>query len=240
MRKKPPDFIKEKYSPVFNRLFYWYSVTLFLRRFKCVWLDDSGHPPAGNSTLFIGNHNSWWDALIPFLLNERVYKMVGRAIMDEHQLEKYPFFRRIGTFSINREFPRKAMKSLEYAADLMNGARPGAGVGLWFYPEGKLVSPDTPVTLESGLAWLARRLNPRNCDMVPFAVHMHTMRSDKPELFIKMGNATGPSMLTSTDLLMRTTRILEEVRRACRQQSSDYNESRQFNNGFRLILGKSP
>ncbi|MDI6401587.1 lysophospholipid acyltransferase family protein, partial [Balneolaceae bacterium ANBcel3] len=136
-------FIRDAYNPFFNRVFYWYTSWLFHRRFQAVWLDNSCHPPGSRSVLFIGNHNSWWDGLIPLVLNERIYKLKGRAMMDEEQLRKHLFFRQLGTFSINRSHPRKAIRSLQYAASLINNAKEGAGIGLWMYPEGKLVSPET-------------------------------------------------------------------------------------------------
>lgn len=240
VRKKQTGFLGEIYSPIFKRLFYWYTLTLFIRRFRCVWLDNTGLPFSGNSTLFIGNHNSWWDGLIPLLLNEKVFHMQARAIMDEEQLVKYPFFRRLGAFSINRKHPRKAMKSLEYAARLLNEAELKEGVGLWLYPEGRLVSRETPIRLESGLVWLSRRIDLDRSDVVPFATHMHTIRSDKPELFIKIGNPVGPSILHSGDMMVRTTRILEDLRQSCRRQSVEFDEDGVPGNGFRLLLGSKP
>ncbi len=230
----------DKYSPLFTRVFYWYALSLFRRRFQCIWLDNTKYPPEGNSALFIGNHNSWWDALIPLLLNEKVFRMKGRAMMDEQQLKRYPFFRRLGTFSINREKPRKAMASLQHAARILNEAPPGDGIGLWVYPEGKLVSPETPITLENGLIWLARRMDLTQCDIIPFATHMHTMRSDKPELFIKIGSPIGPSITHSGDMLMRTTRLLEDLRHLCREQSTRFDEDGNPKQRFKLLLGKKP
>lgn len=210
-----PLFVSEKESPLFSRLFYWYVLTLYRRRFGAVWLDDRQLSHNTRATLYIGNHNTWWDALNPLLLSERVIGKRARAMMDEKQLQRYPFFRRLGVFSICRRQPRKALASLDHAARLLNESGyeqkthpPEADTGdnqgfrslhnlprserpvvFWFYPEGKLVHPGTPVVVESGVLKLARKLDAARTEIVPFATHIHSMRGDKPELFIRIGPA---------------------------------------------------
>ena len=235
------DFLAEKYSPVFYRIFSWYVLFLFRRRFQCVWVDKSNYLSTGTSTLFIGNHNLWWDGLIPLLLNETIFHHRGRAMMDEVQLRKHPFFRYLGTFSINRQHPRKARQSLEHAAGLINNAKVNDPVGLWLYPEGKLVSPETPITLESGLIWLARSIDNKKAEIVPFATHIHCMRSDKPELFIKFGNPVASATYLSGNMLALTTRMLEDLRYQCRIRSGQLDPHTGAPEGnFKLLLGKVP
>ncbi len=120
-------------------------------------------------------------------------------------------------------------------------------VGLWFYPEGKLVRPETPVTLEGGIKWLARNLDPARTEIVPFAIHMHFMRSDKPELFVRMGEVLDQRMFemrgdpvrdeTQAD---RIAMIMRHLRDATRRDSAQFNESGRPHSGFRLLLGRQP
>jgi len=299
-----PLFIPEKESPVFIWLFYRYVLSLYRRRFRAVWLDDRQLPRTRRATLYIGNHNTWWDALNPLLLNERVIGKRARAMMDEEQLLRYPFFRRLGVFSINRQHPRKALASLDHAVRLLNesgygqephppeagtspavdapadagspiaagtpadaGASRAAGskanpdadplsglprskrpVGLWFYPEGKLVRPDTPVVAENGITWLARKLDPARTEIVPFATHIHSMRGDKPELFVRMGPAIDPRMFEMSGepardqaQTRRIAGIIEQLRESVRRDSADFGGSGSKNtvDGFRLLLGRS-
>ncbi len=240
MKKERPAFIKDKVSPVFYRMFYWYSLTLFRRRFRRVWIDDSVHPPGGTSVLFVGTHNSWWDGMIPLLMNEASFGLDARAIMDEQQLRRYPFFRYLGVYSINRDYPLRAMKSLEYTVRLLNNSTEEHPVGIWAYPEGKLVNPHKAVTLESGLAWLSRHIDPEKCEIIPFTSHMHTMRGDKPELFIKLGNPIGPKIYRSGHVLAHVTYTLEELRKSCRETSGNFDEDGYPQGGFRLLLGREP
>jgi 1-acyl-sn-glycerol-3-phosphate acyltransferase len=225
-----PFFIPEKVSPVFTRIFYWYMLTLYRRRFRAVWLDDRQMPRTTRATLCIGNHNTWWDALNPLLLNERVIGKQARAMMDEEQLLRYPFFRRLGVFSINRQHPRKALASLEHAARLLNESgldkRP---VCLWSYPEGKLVRPDMPIVAENGITWLIRKLDPDRTEIVPFAAHIHAMRGDKPELFVRIGPSIDPRMFAMTGepardqaQTRRIAGIIEQLRESVRRDSADF------------------
>jgi len=229
-----PMFIPEIESPLFTRFFYRYVLTLYRRRFRAVWLDDREMPRTLRSTLYIGNHNSWWDALNPLLLNERVIGKRARAMMDEEQLLRYPFFRRLGVFSINRQHSRKSLASMEHAVRLLNGTglekRP---VGLWFYPEGKLVRPETPIAAENGITWLARKLDPDRTEIVPFATHIHSMRGDKPELFVRMGAVLDPRMFDRKSGPARDQSqarhiagIIEQLRESVRRDSAGFSGSR--------------
>lgn len=246
-----PGFIPDAYSPVFNRVFYWYCLWLFRHRFQCVWLDDSAIIVEGgnhqskyrlraNSTLYLGNHNSWWDGLVPLLLNEKIFRKRARAMMDEDQLKKIPFFRKLGTFSINRRHPRKALKSLAYAAGLLNDAPPGKGIGLWVYPEGKLVAAETPIAIESGIPRLIRQLDLSKTDILPFAIHMHTMRGDKPELFVMLGKPVQPDICLTDSFRSDAAQLLENLRASCRRESSQFDETGKPAGGFRLICGRMP
>ena len=277
-------FIPEREDPVFTRIFYWYVLSLYRRRFRAVWLDDRRLPRTRRATLYIGNHNAWWDALTPLLINERVIGKRARALMEEQQLRRYPFFRRLGVFSIDRRHPRRALASMEHAVDLLNGSGhrvdgDGAAenpsrslpwserpVGLWFYPEGKLVGPDMPVAAENGIAWLARKLDPGCTEIIPFASHIHHMRGDKPELFVRMGPALDHGMFAAkggaaaeepstehqdpawqasnpvqeqvSQPAARVAEILEELRASARRDSAVCNADGHPEGGFRLLLGR--
>lgn len=294
------EFQQERSSRIFIRLFYRYVLTLYRRRFQAVWLDDTAVQPDLRATLYMGNHNAWWDALTPLLLNERVLHQRARAVMDEEQLRRYPFFRRLGVFSIDRKHPRRALASLEHAAELLNGSgyapgempvkKPGSAstapgeqdappksageqtgtqaagtehagisntphprdlppslrpVGLWFYPEGKLVRPEKPVTVEGGTTWLVRKLDPARTRIVPFASHIHHMRSDKPELFVRMGKPMDQRLFelrgdpvrdeTHGDRISIT---LRQLRDALRRDSGTFDVDGHPAGGFRLLLGR--
>ncbi|MFW6157255.1 MAG: lysophospholipid acyltransferase family protein, partial [Balneolaceae bacterium] len=141
------------------------------------------HPGRSSRTVYYLNHNSWWDGLIPLLLNECRFEQHARALMEEKQMRQYPFFSRIGAFSIDPGHPRKALRSMQYAVESMQRER----ASLFIYPEGEIRPAGTPLRFKKGLAWLHGRLP--GADIVPIAIHIHTRRYDKPELLLHTGGA---------------------------------------------------
>lgn len=177
------DFIPANKSVLFTKLFGWYTRLLFYRRFKFVWLLQEYHPERSSRTVYYLNHNSWWDGLIPLLLNECRFEQHARALMEEKQMRQYPFFSRIGAFSIDPGHPRKALRSMQYAVESMQRNH----ASLFIYPEGEIKPAGSPLQFKNGLAWLHGRL--AGVDFVPIAIHIHTQRFDKPELLLHAGPA---------------------------------------------------
>lgn len=168
---------------------FFYYVTRFLARrtFRRVWLQNdygAGEALQDRSTLFIGNHNAWWDALTPLLLNQKLLRQTPRAVMEWEQVDRYPFFRRIGCYSIDRKDPRSALNSLRYGINWLNG---GTARNLWLYPEGKITNPVLPDSpFESGVGWMLPQLD-SHVDVVPLIQHHHMMHHPKPDLFLWIG-----------------------------------------------------
>lgn len=177
-------FLPARESAVFIRLFEWYCNWLTWRRFDSVSICSRYKPEPGQKTIYYLNHNSWWDGLVPFLLNQKKFRQNARGMMEDKQLHRYPFFQKIGVFSINLSSPRASMQSMRYALESMK--RPGAA--LYIYPQGK-IKPFRTTHLEfrKGLGWLTKKLP--EADIVPVAIHIHTRESDKPRLEILAGNA---------------------------------------------------
>jgi 1-acyl-sn-glycerol-3-phosphate acyltransferase len=177
-----PGVIPVSESPMFKRLFKPYAMWLFRRRFDAVYYKGEYKPGSLDSTVWYMNHYTWWDALTPFLLNEKLHHQNIRAIMDEVQIRKYPFFRKLGAFSVDRSNPRKAVQSLRYAADCLTHEH----VGLYIFPQGAIrPEHERPIHFESGLAWLYQSCP--SVDFVPVVTTMNTRYSDKPRLYIRSG-----------------------------------------------------
>jgi len=177
------EFIPAGESKLFTYLFKWYTWLLFKRRFKSVWIRQDYRPGDESKTVYYLNHHSWWDGLIPLLLNEFRFRQKARAMMEDSQMQKYGFFRKIGAFSVNRSDPRKAVTSLRYAVQSMEREN----ASLYIYPEGTITPTGTDPEFEGGLAWLHSKLWDREIDFVPIAIFIHTIRHDKPELHLHVG-----------------------------------------------------
>lgn len=176
------DFIPAKESSIFIKFFRLYTWLLFKWRFKTVWLKQEYDPTPNCKTIYYLNHHSWWDGLIPLLLNEFRFNQHARALMEDKQMNKYSLFQRIGAFSINRDDPRQAITSLRYAVQSFQREK----ASLFIYPEGTITPVGSKMNFEGGISWLSRQLP--HVDIVPIGIYIHTIRHDKPELHLHVGN----------------------------------------------------
>jgi len=181
-QNKSESFLPARESALFSKIFEWYTDWLFWRRFDAISIQCNYKPAPGQKTIYYLNHNSWWDGLIPFRLNQKLFRQDARGMMESKQLKQYPFFRRLGVFSIDLSSPRSSMQSMRYAVDSMRREN----ASLYIYPQGKIV----PFTAEKpefkkGIGWLAKKVP--DADIVPIAIYIHTEESDKPRLEILIG-----------------------------------------------------
>jgi chlorobactene lauroyltransferase len=196
------SFIPADESRWFISLFDLYVRNLFRRRFKNIAIDQHYQPSDGDKTIYFLNHTSWWDGLIPLLLNQKLFRQRARAMMEDRQMHRHKFFRKIGAFSINLQDPRGSVRSLRYAADSMK--RPNAS--LFIYPEGRIVPfTDAKPEFKPGLAWISGKCP--EADLVPIGIYITTARFDKPELYIRIGTPADRNAVADgenlTDMLER-------------------------------------
>jgi 1-acyl-sn-glycerol-3-phosphate acyltransferase len=206
----PADFIPARESRWFIAGFRWYVKWLFARRFDQIWIRQSYFPASDHRTIYYLNHTSWWDGLIPLLLNEFRFKQSARAVMEDRQMRDFPFFSRIGAFSIDRANPRSALKSLRYGMDHLR--QPGRC--LFIYPEGKLYPQEqSPATFEGGLAWMIGQFKDlSNLNIVPIGIYSHLMDADRPTLLLNIASSLS---LSTQDARADIQQQLEEQLRQC-------------------------
>ncbi len=177
-------------------MFGVYGSRLMRRHFHRLLLsgeDRVHHLAPGVPTIFFANHSSWWDAMLPFYLSVARWKMDTYAMMDEEQLAKYPFFRWLGTFSVNRSHGRDAMRTIEYASSLLRGT----DRALWIYPQGELLPNDTrPLAFFSGVEHIARRVGTIN--LVPVAFRYEFSHEQRADIYVRIGE---PVYLTGADTI---------------------------------------
>jgi len=180
---KSVDFIKAEESRWFIMLFDLYVRSLFYRRFKRVWIQQNYHPSAGSRTIYYLNHTSWWDGLIPFLLNQKRFRQKAKALMEDKQLKKHRFFRKIGAFSVNLDEKKAVIASLRYAVDSLQTP----GHSLFIFPEGRInaFTTDHP-DFQKGLSWIVSKCP--GADVVPVGICISNHRHDKPECYLKVGH----------------------------------------------------
>lgn len=132
--------------------------------------------------ILYATHGSWWDAALSIVLSLRQFDLDAYGMMEYKQLHRYPFFRRIGMFSVVREDPSSALRSIRYAASVLRAT----GRTLWMFPQGTLVHQDSrPLVLEPGLGILARAIQP--VWLCPVAFRYDLLREQRPDALVAIG-----------------------------------------------------
>ena len=142
---------------------------------------DHDRSPSG-PLLIVASHTSWWDAIMPILLSFDLCDLEAFGVMEEAQLTRYRFFRRLGMFSINPGDPRSALESLRYGSNLLTGTNRV----LWYFPQGEIVPSGTrPIEVQPGtgrLIGLTRELS-----ILPIAFQYELLDNERPDTWIKIG-----------------------------------------------------
>jgi 1-acyl-sn-glycerol-3-phosphate acyltransferase len=177
-------------SRLANALIYRALVVSAVRAsFHTVNLRQDGPPPgpltgaSGAPVVLFANHCSWWDGYMLMLANQRRWRLDAYLMMEERQLARYPFFRYAGAFSVDRDNPRSAARSIAYAAQLLTAA---PGRGLLIFPQGRILANDRrPLGFYGGAGHLVKRLE--TCLARPVALRYEFIGEQKPDAFISIG-----------------------------------------------------
>ncbi|MGG4147407.1 lysophospholipid acyltransferase family protein [Paenibacillus algorifonticola] len=121
--------------------------------------------PADRPLLIMMNHSSWWDGLLVYHMIRSESQRHHYMMMDERQMKRYAFFRRIGAFSVNKENVRETAASLHYAADLMR-----SGGAVWLFPQGDIFHLESrPLQFQTGIGYLLERC--RDAVVLPVSLY---------------------------------------------------------------------
>ncbi|QHE51976.1 lysophospholipid acyltransferase family protein [Pontibacillus sp. HMF3514] len=165
-------------------------------------------PQHVNRTLYIINHSVWWDPILIYLLNQKLIKSDGYAMMHESGLRKHPIFKRIGGFSIDRNNPKDIIESLQYAVEKLHDDK-----SVWMFPQGDEQPFDQrPLGFQSGASYIIEKVQDLN--VIPISI-MYTFQSTKKaNIYVFIGSNP---MHESYASLKREdkTRFLEQI---CTQQ----------------------
>jgi len=179
--------LEAKKSALFERIFAIYNSNLLKRRFHTLQvsgLEILRERKIDVPLIIYANHSSWWDGLVAFQIS-RVLEMESFIMMEERHLKKLFLFRRLGAFSVVREKPFEAIKSINYAVNLLkeNQART-----LWVFPQGEILHNDSrPFYFYKGISKIIAKLE--KSLIVPIAFRYEFSGNFKPEIFAKAGEA---------------------------------------------------
>ncbi|MCL6601932.1 MAG: lysophospholipid acyltransferase family protein [Paenibacillus sp.] len=168
----------------FDKLFHRYnSLYLIRRHFRYFGAAGELKPQSTENRplLYIMNHSSWWDGLLAYHAARTLTDSEHFFMMEEEQLLKYKFFRKIGAYSINRERTGDISASLRYTARVLRQCG-----SVWMYPEGEIQPLEhRPLILKPGAA-LVLRLCPEAA-IVPVTLYHGLFRHSKPEATLVAG-----------------------------------------------------
>lgn len=152
--------------------------------------------------ILIANHSSWWDAMLPIHLSFNRYDFDAYGMMEERQLKRFGFFRKVGMFSVDRGDGRGALESIDYAADLIRGT----GRALWLFPQGEIVPNDRrPIAFGSGTARLLAAVG--SASVAPVAFRYEVIEGERPSVFIRVGAVQSYSVPRETPVHIITAML---------------------------------
>ncbi|GEL08471.1 lysophospholipid acyltransferase family protein [Salisediminibacterium halotolerans] len=193
--------IKAAPNPYFEKLFCFYTKFLLQKHFRRIAITtDSYRPPPDIPAIYIINHSSWWDAIILFYLNQNVLQLNGRAMMSEDGLQRFPFFRKLGAFSIDSSSPKKIVASLQYAAEELQ-----TGKHVFIFPQGdETPLEQRPVHFYDGTSYLLDKLPAT--PVIPIGFYHGLFHHQKPDWFIHIDD---PIVFHEKLKLKEKTAVLE-------------------------------
>ena len=177
--------LKANKSRVFEEIFALYNRNLLRRRFQGFHIDGLRFLQVKDeeSPLIVyANHSSWWDGLVAFEIS-RLAGLDAFIMMEEKQLRKLFLFRLLGAFSVVRDVPREAARSIAYAVELLQ-EKPQRT--LWIFPQGEILPNDArPLGFYRGLAKIVEKTG--RCQVACLALRYEFLGGYKPEVFVKIG-----------------------------------------------------
>jgi len=216
--------LKVRRSALYTLWFRWYSRRQFAKHFNSVrtfGTENLQNMDLNIPIIFYMNHAYWWDGFWSQLCTEAYFKQNLFIIIEYKQLVRYQFFTRLGAFSIVRDHPREAIKTINYAVELLCSPSPKQNA-LWIFPQGLIEHIDKrPLQFFGGTAKIVEQLCKKEqgvylCSLV---TRVDYLEEQKPEMFLSFKtpqlitpkNFSGVKPLTQ-ELQMETETHLDELK----------------------------
>lgn len=202
----------------FERIFAIYNRNLLKRRFHSLNISGLDFLKDKNESfpmLIYANHSSWWDGLVIRKIL-RKFEFENYVMMEEKQLRNLFLFRKLGAFSVVRENPREAVRSINYAARLL---RENPNRTVLIFPQAEIFPNDArPLNFYHGLARIIEKVE--RCAAVPIALRYEFLGNFKPEIYAKIGepdvfetNKNFDAKDSTKKLERRLTAALDDLKR---------------------------
>ncbi|MGN7312822.1 lysophospholipid acyltransferase family protein [Alkalicoccobacillus gibsonii] len=170
--------IKAQKSAFFSKALHLYNTNWLLKRSFSSISIKGAFKKEGAGVLILVNHSSWWDGLVTFYLTQTSCPYDSYAMMSEKGLMEFPFFKRIGAFSVNVEKPRSIVETLVYAKELLHNQK-----AVWMFPQGaEQPLEKRPLEFKTGSAHLATA--DHNVTVYTVTYYYTMLHEQKPRLYI--------------------------------------------------------
>ncbi|MGG3267878.1 lysophospholipid acyltransferase family protein [Priestia aryabhattai] len=189
--------IYPKKNSIFERFFQLFVTYQLKKQFYRIHLHIE-ELPKDKKMLLIANHSSWWDGLVTFYLNNAVLKTDLYAMMSEQGMKDFPFFQRIGAFSVNAASPKHTVESLRFASRLLADKK-----AVLIFPQGKEEHLEKrPLAFSEGPAFLLKKQS--DVEVIPITYYYTFRHDQRPELFIWVGQAVFYDLANAREDITKT------------------------------------
>lgn len=171
------------FTPLWSRYVHW----KLGRSFRGLWI--RGKPPIDEPLVLYANHSNFWDGFVAHAVL-RACGRKGFAMMEEQNLRRFSFLRRLGAFSVRRGSAASARESLRYAAGLLREPR----ATVLIFPQGKIEPFTAPLQFERGAELLGRWASVR---CLPMAIRYAVFEHQYPDILVEIGEPHAPDDTTA-------------------------------------------
>jgi 1-acyl-sn-glycerol-3-phosphate acyltransferase len=187
-----------KENPVARWIFKAYVKWLVGKEFHEFSYDPIEVEP-NRSVLLIANHFSFWDGLILFCLNDRLFKKKFHVMILQETAQQVGALRYGGAFSVDKT-SRSMLESLDYAAQLLN--HPGNLVLM--FPQGRLFSNFvSKVKFEKGIIKLIEKAGNKS-QVIFAATFIQYLKHKKASVTVYLSNQADSFSCKSIDDLQNS------------------------------------
>ncbi|MFN4241823.1 MAG: lysophospholipid acyltransferase family protein [Tepidisphaerales bacterium] len=191
----------------------WYCRYALRRHFHRVMRYGAELPPASpTGTLVLANHVSWWDGITLDAVLRPTHPEL-RCMIDEVQVRRHPFFRRVGGFSVNRSSPRDAVRACAHAAGLLRD-----GKTVVMFPQGAIVPAGRPLVLERGFTRILD--DAPDAAVLVVALRYEFWEHQRPELLVHIAPPLAGRSAGRDDVTAALAGGLAELARASDQRAA--------------------
>lgn len=158
-------------------------------------------------------HPSWWDPILGVGLHGKL--LPSRAVlapMDDDQLARFRFMRKLGIFGIEPDEPASMDAMARYLRERFT--QPPGGWTLWIAPQGTFTDPRAPLVVRPGAAAAAARIaRDHGSVRVAAAAFEYAFWSEKkPEAFVRFAEIETDRPDSTSAWQRAITRVLGETR----------------------------